>query len=109
MLEETQSSSDESRNRKVYQAQLAYVTSHIEHGHAGYCYAWLDDGFCPSSFVAGNCCYLHHYPSHWSFLKRDVHRRKLNYMRRLWKGVDFCTFVRDCTSLAASDFLLVHR
>jgi len=33
--------------------QESYVTKHIAAGHAGICYAWLDNAFCPLNFSTG--------------------------------------------------------
>ena len=55
----------------------SYVINHIQKGHCGYCYAWLDTGLCASSLLNIKCSYKHKYPHDWSKDKIIRHIRLL--------------------------------
>jgi len=57
----------------------------IDLGHAGFCYAWLDNAFCPQYHLTGSCRMLHEHPSSWTAAQKAQHNVQIDYMRDLWK------------------------
>jgi len=57
----------------------------LDSGHAGFCYAWLDNAFCPQYHLTGSCRMLHEHPSSWTAAQKAQHNVQIDYMRDLWK------------------------
>lgn len=78
-----------SRKRKHEEAitpwQRGYVENHVNQGHIGLCYAWLDLAYCPQQVLLSKCCYKHEYPSTWTEEMKSAHKKKLQLMSYLWK------------------------
>lgn len=64
--------------------QLNYVRQHVEAGHCGLCFAWLDTAFCPLENILGRCQFEHSCPASWSSTKKSKHDRMLRKMEELW-------------------------
>eukprot|EP00607_Mallomonas_marina_P005967 CAMPEP_0182427494 /NCGR_PEP_ID=MMETSP1167-20130531/17868_1 /TAXON_ID=2988 /ORGANISM="Mallomonas Sp, Strain CCMP3275" /LENGTH=87 /DNA_ID=CAMNT_0024609781 /DNA_START=147 /DNA_END=410 /DNA_ORIENTATION=+ len=75
-------------NPPLVEWQTSYVYEHLEQGHYGLCFAWLDSGFCPLSCVGGGCPYAHIYPAEWSYRKRHRHQLMVNYAQSLFSDGD---------------------
>ena len=73
--------------------QWNYVLAHIESGHCGLCYAWLDTAFCPLQFMFGTCQYDHSCPSSWSTLQKSEHNEKLLLVNTMWQNVNPAEFL----------------
>ena len=65
--------------------QRTYCEYHISLGHAGYCFAWLDNGFCPSFHLCGSCRLTHAIPPTWTAAQKKQHDAQIVYMDELWK------------------------
>ena len=68
---------------KVWQRK--YCEYHCALGHTGYCYAWLDNGFCPSFHLYGSCRMTHAIPVTWTATQKKQHDAQRVYMDELWK------------------------
>ena len=68
---------------KVWQRR--YCEYHISQGHAGYCYAWLDNAFCPQFHLTGSCRLQHAHPATWTRDQMAQHDIQIDYMKDLWK------------------------
>jgi hypothetical protein len=65
--------------------QQKYVNSHVNCGHSGFCYAWLDNAFCPQMYLLGKCSVgRHSYPESWSEVKKAEHTLQIRYMEALY-------------------------
>jgi len=65
--------------------QRNYCEYHISLGHACYCYAWLDNGFCPCFHLHGSCRMKHSHPPTWTAIQKKQHDAQRVYMDELWK------------------------
>ena len=78
---------------KVWQRR--YCEYHISLGHAGYCYAWLDNAFCPQFHLTGSCRMLHDHPNTWTREQKAQHSIQIDYMKDLWKDSSLFEMVSD--------------
>ena len=78
---------------KVWQRR--YCEYHISLGHAGYCYAWLDNAFCPQFHLTGSCRMLHAHPNTWTKQQKAQHNIQIDYMKDLWKDSSLFEVVSD--------------
>lgn len=78
---------------KVWQRR--YCEYHIGQGHAGYCYAWLDNAFCPQFHLTGSCRMLHVHPNAWTNEQKAQHIIQIEYMKDLWKDSSLFEVVSD--------------
>jgi hypothetical protein len=65
--------------------KFAYVHHHLEAGHCGLCFAWLDTAFCPLQHMFGKCQFNHCFPKSWSSSKVSEHFLKILIVKELWK------------------------
>ena len=54
----------------------AYVRDNLARGLGGYCWHWLESGYCRKAMLGIPCHYLHAYPPFWSDAQRMEHRAR---------------------------------
>jgi hypothetical protein len=70
--------------------QRKYCEYHVSCGHAGYCYAWLDNAFCPQVHLTGNCRMKHAHPDTWTAEQKSQHLQQIEFMKDLWRDSVLC-------------------